>query len=30
MPIVNKQAKFLTTQFIGTFASANKLGYALN
>ena len=30
MPIVNKQVKFLTTQCIGTFASAYTKGYALN
>ena len=30
MPIVNKQVKFLTTQYIGTCKSAYTKGYALN
>ena len=29
MPIVNKQVKFLTTQYIGTHKSAYTKGYAL-
>ena len=29
MPIVNKQVKFLTTQYIGTCKSAYTKGYAL-
>ena len=28
--ILNKQVKFLTSQYIGTFASAYTKGYALN
>ena len=28
--IVNKQVKFLTSQYIGTFTSAYTKGYALN
>ena len=28
--IVNKQVKFLTTQYIGTFKSAYTKGYTLN
>ena len=30
MPIVNKQVKFLTSQYIGTCKSAYTKGYALN
>ena len=30
MKIVNKQVKFLTTQYIGTCKSAYTKGYALN
>ena len=28
--ILNKQVKFLTTQYVGTFASVYTNGYALN
>ena len=30
MPIVNKQVRFLTSQYIGTFTSTYTKGYALN
>ncbi len=30
MPKVNKQVKFLTSQYIGTCKSVNTHGYALN